>query len=522
MSKFKFIKTFFKKAVVITAILALCITSGVWFPGKADAAVRLNRRSVKLVPAKTYRLRLRGARAKAVRWRSSNRRKVTVSKSGLIRGKARGKAVVTATYRGRRYRCRVTVVLNKKSAGSSSGSGSTGNSTKNSGSSKNSSSKNNNSKNGNSKNNNSKNSRSTGNSSENSGKSTSGSGKSSENSSVEISGTAVHSLPANPAENTLAVGAMTVALDEDINTVKQRLGQEVRSCKEPQGFTSYEYNPGGDYSNLLFVYEDGGKVVGMSTISPYANYAGIVHSGEAAADMKSGSGTTAADSDFASRFKKDSTYDNATEYFTETGNAVVEAYAGVVAIVGNTSVFGIRVYKNTYNRSKMHLASSNEYDKNLTAVSYNGSSLYVSSGLSWEVCELLSAYRVTQGKTPLQGELVDTIGLDMAEKIAASGSDSMSKEEGESIWEKLIEAQNGEAGVESNARVIYSKSFSCDPMGVATAFTQYDESKGGSGSILVNGEFDRVTAGFAVNSSSPSETYAAVYLYKLRRGLLDD
>ena len=53
---------------------------------------------------------------KKVKWKSSNKKVATVSSKGKIKAKKKGKATITATYKGKKYKCKITV----KAKGSSS------------------------------------------------------------------------------------------------------------------------------------------------------------------------------------------------------------------------------------------------------------------------------------------------------------------------------------------------------------------------------------------------------------------
>jgi hypothetical protein len=76
-------------------------------PGAAKQ-VKLNKSSLSLKAGNTSRLKLNNAKGK-VTWRSSSPSTVSVSSSGLVKGKKLGKATVRAYYNGKVYSCRVTV-----------------------------------------------------------------------------------------------------------------------------------------------------------------------------------------------------------------------------------------------------------------------------------------------------------------------------------------------------------------------------------------------------------------------------
>lgn len=70
--------------------------------------VALNKKSLTLSPGKTFNLKLNGARKSKVKWKSSNKSIVTVSK-GKVKAKNAGSAKVIATYKKKKYVCKVTV-----------------------------------------------------------------------------------------------------------------------------------------------------------------------------------------------------------------------------------------------------------------------------------------------------------------------------------------------------------------------------------------------------------------------------
>ena len=53
-----------------------------------------------------YGLSVKGT---AVKWKSSKKSVVTVNKKGVLKARKNGKATITAAYRGKTYRCKVTV-----------------------------------------------------------------------------------------------------------------------------------------------------------------------------------------------------------------------------------------------------------------------------------------------------------------------------------------------------------------------------------------------------------------------------
>lgn len=70
--------------------------------------IKLTKKSLTLKPGQSKAIRLKGAKAEKVRWKSSNKRVATVSK-GKIKAKKAGKVTITATYKNKKYKCKVTI-----------------------------------------------------------------------------------------------------------------------------------------------------------------------------------------------------------------------------------------------------------------------------------------------------------------------------------------------------------------------------------------------------------------------------
>lgn len=80
----------------------------------------INANNLTIYAGKTGQLRLRGT--SAVKWKTSNSKIVSVSSKGLIRGKKKGKAVITVTGKnGKKYICKVKVIQNSASNAAKNG-----------------------------------------------------------------------------------------------------------------------------------------------------------------------------------------------------------------------------------------------------------------------------------------------------------------------------------------------------------------------------------------------------------------
>ena len=70
--------------------------------------ISLNRKALSLKTKKTYSLKLKGAKAKKVKWKSNNK-KIAIVKKGLVKAKSEGTCMIIAKYKKKKYYCKVTV-----------------------------------------------------------------------------------------------------------------------------------------------------------------------------------------------------------------------------------------------------------------------------------------------------------------------------------------------------------------------------------------------------------------------------
>ncbi len=96
-----------KKIISVILAVSLLIGMGVFFGVEAEA-VSLSEKSVKLIVGETQLVLLDGADSKKVEWTSDNK-KIAVVEDGIIKGIKTGKTTVTAKYKGKNYKCNVTV-----------------------------------------------------------------------------------------------------------------------------------------------------------------------------------------------------------------------------------------------------------------------------------------------------------------------------------------------------------------------------------------------------------------------------
>ena len=79
------------------------------------ASVRLNKTKIVLVVGQTYNLKVSGTK-KTPKWSSSNKKIVSVTKKGVVKGLKKGTATVTAKIGKKKYKCKVTVEAPKLSS----------------------------------------------------------------------------------------------------------------------------------------------------------------------------------------------------------------------------------------------------------------------------------------------------------------------------------------------------------------------------------------------------------------------
>ena len=90
----------------------LMITCLMAFTGSAFAKtkVSLNSKKVSICVGDKTTLHLTGAKAKKVKWSSSNKKVAAVNQKGVVTAKKAGKAVITAKYGKKKYKAKITVV----------------------------------------------------------------------------------------------------------------------------------------------------------------------------------------------------------------------------------------------------------------------------------------------------------------------------------------------------------------------------------------------------------------------------
>lgn len=107
------------KSIAFVMAVAMCITStGVLKENynqvlaaktTTKKKIKLNKKKVTIRAKKTIKLKLKNAKAKKVKWSSSNEKIAMVSKKGVVSALKKGKVTITAKYNGKKYKCKMNV-----------------------------------------------------------------------------------------------------------------------------------------------------------------------------------------------------------------------------------------------------------------------------------------------------------------------------------------------------------------------------------------------------------------------------
>ena len=103
-----------KRSRILAVILSLAMVfSMAGISGfNVSAAAKLNKKKITISVGQTVKLKVK-KNSKKVKWKSSNKKIVTVSKKGKIKGKKVGKATITAKIGKKKLKCKVKVVAKK-------------------------------------------------------------------------------------------------------------------------------------------------------------------------------------------------------------------------------------------------------------------------------------------------------------------------------------------------------------------------------------------------------------------------
>ncbi len=177
-----------------------------------------------------------------------------------------------------------------------------------------------------------------------------------------------------PSGNTLTIGKYSLSIGMSFQDAQNILGSKcVDEGISPQGYASYIYNPGNDYSCLVEFQIRDGKLVELSTISKNFNYGGIAAAGNSIATLKA-NGFTAVETYKYTIYSKTSDQ----EYI----NVMTDTQRG-------GAVYGVQIFDKSlgsmdtllYPKNCKYSDDINKYQARLTALYLNAYRAYHGAGL---------------------------------------------------------------------------------------------------------------------------------------------
>ena len=177
-----------------------------------------------------------------------------------------------------------------------------------------------------------------------------------------------------PSGNALTIGKYSLSIGMSFQDAQNILGSKcVDEGISPQGYASYIYNPGNDYSCLVEFQIRDGKLVELSTISKKFNYGGIAAAGNSIATLKA-NGFTAVETYKYTIYSKTSDQ----EYI----NVMTDTQRG-------GAVYGVQIFDKSlgsmdtllYPKNCKYSDDINKYQARLTALYLNAYRAYHGAGL---------------------------------------------------------------------------------------------------------------------------------------------
>ena len=366
-----------KQGIAVLTAAALVLT-GITVPGSAGAKakIRLNKKKVTIKVGGKVTLKLKNAKKK-VTWKSSKKKVASVSAKGIVRGKSAGTAKITAKSNKKSYTCTVIVKEKQDSFVEPDETEMPGTTTVPT-------------------------AKPTGEPTKAPVNPTSNPTKvpaseapvnpTSNPTKVPASKAPVNptsnptKAPADPTPepttaptaapsgNTLTIGKYSLSIGMSFQDAQNILGSKcVDEGISPQGYASYIYNPGNDYSCLVEFQIRDGKLVELSTISKNFNYGGIAAAGNSIATLKA-NGFTAVETYKYTIYSKTSDQ----EYI----NVMTDTQRG-------GAVYGVQIFDKSlgsmdtllYPKNCKYSDDINKYQARLTALYLNAYRAYHGAGL---------------------------------------------------------------------------------------------------------------------------------------------
>ena len=349
-----------KQGIAVLTAAALVLT-GITVPGSAGAKakIRLNKKKVTIKVGGKVTLKLKNAKKKVI-WKSSKKKVASGSAKGIVGGKSAGTAKITAKSNKKSYTCTVIVKEKRDSFVEPDETEMPGTTVPTA--------------------------KPTGEPTKTPVNPTSNPTKApaSEapvNPTSNPTKTPADPTPepttaptAAPSGNTLTIGKYSLSIGMSFQDAQNILGSKcVDEGISPQGYASYIYNPGNDYSCLVELQVKDGKLVELSTISKNFNYGDIAAAGNSIATLKA-NGFTAVETYKYTIYSKTSDQ----EYI----NVMTDAQRG-------GAVYGVQIFDKSlgsmdtllYPKNCKYSDDINKYQARLTALYLNAYRAYHGAGL---------------------------------------------------------------------------------------------------------------------------------------------
>ena len=345
-----------KQGIAVLTAAALVLT-GITVPGSAGAKakIRLNKKKVTIKVGGKVTLKLKNAKKKVI-WKSSKKKVASVSAKGIVRGKSAGTAKITAKSNKKSYTCTVIVKEKRDSFVEPDETEMPGTTVPTA--------------------------KPTGEPTKTPVNPTSNPTKAPA-SEAPVNPTKAPVNPtkepttaptADPSGNALTIGKYSLSIGMSFQDVQNILvSGSVDEGISPQGYASYVYNPGNDYSCLVELQVKDGKLVELSTISKKFNYGGIAAAGNSIATLKA-NGFTAVETYKYTIYSKTSDQ----EYI----NVMTDTRRG-------GAVYGVQIFDKSlgsmdtllYPKNCKYSDDINKYQARLTALYLNAYRAYHGAGL---------------------------------------------------------------------------------------------------------------------------------------------
>ncbi len=456
------------KYKLTAATLAAVLVFGSLSPVQTTAAskIRLNKKKVTLLAGAKVKLKLKKARKK-VKWSSSRKKVASVSQKGVVTAKKAGTAKITAKSAGKKYICRVTV----KSASANASTGKNPLSSAAPGASA-------------------------------SPKPSASPNPSASSRPGTSTTTSSQTKPASAEADTLTVGKISVRIGMTKAEVEQSAGAKPdRTDTSQLGMEEYIYNPSADYTNYLLVQFADGKVVGMSTISPYFCYASVVSSSDTESQLKAKGFDTGTVSTYYYAEDADGNKKGTSAYLLKQTNASVVAF---VDYWGAKEVYGVQVFSNAYTLDKLNQPKLGTYtDAVLTSAE---AQLY----------DLLMAFRVYKNSALKPRTLTRTT---QADNVAKTHSQDMAKNDYCDTKDSAGIDYKGDSGRLVAAGIDYQYAgeyvFSGCSDGISAANTYIHKKNSRSAVLSETNPYTCIGVGAAYNVNTSMKTYFTMDIYSL-------